>query len=756
MQDSDFPRIVALICKEDGRFDRKAYEFVRLGLDHTVKEIRKKDASRSGKSRHVTGPELLDGLRVYALEQYGPLTKTVLNSWGVKKCRDFGDIVFNLIEYNAFSKTENDRREGLCKSLRVRRCVRRSRSCPRSAPRVLPPRKPSVPPNEDSLMTKTHSAPPDRDLLKNAFWREPVERTVLSNGLTLLVKPDRSAELASVQVWVRTGSIHEGSQLGAGLSHYLEHMLFKGTTRRSGREISATVQASGGYINAYTTFDRTVYYIDLPSEHLEVAVDVLADAVLHSTLPEDEVIREKDVILREIAMTRDDPDSRLWEALFAAAFREHPYRHPIIGHRDVFAAVDRKALLDYYHERYVPNNLVVVIAGDVGATEARVSVERHFGQAPRAPAWRRSSSPTSPPSSGRAALHRFEDVEITRAALAWPIPGLTDPSAPVLDILALALGEGDSSILWEEIRDRRRLVHSISASSWNPGSSGLFCISFTCDAGKREEAEKAILRVIRRLAGPRGFTPRQVRKAYRQSVVSEINTCKTMSGQASRLGVAEVVVGDLEFSRTYFERLQDVSPGDLARALRANLVPERLISVSLEPEAGAKPPEVRVSASAARPDFQEVVLANGARIIFQEDRRLPNLHLRLVAHGGPMCEAPQRRGSSALLATLLTKDTRRLSAADVARRIEEVGGSFYLLFRRQHPRPRGRGPAAGHRPLRSAACSATPCFHPRSPPRRSPSSATPSSRASRRKATTWSPSPGGCCVQGTLTAIRSH
>jgi uncharacterized repeat protein (TIGR04138 family) len=111
MQDADFPRIVALICKEDTRFDRKAYDFVRLGLDHTVKEIRKKDSSRAGKTRHVTGPELLDGLRMYALEQFGPLTKTVLNSWGVRRCPDFGDIVFNLIEYNAFSKTENDRRE---------------------------------------------------------------------------------------------------------------------------------------------------------------------------------------------------------------------------------------------------------------------------------------------------------------------------------------------------------------------------------------------------------------------------------------------------------------------------------------------------------------------------------------------------------------------------------------------------------------------------------------------------------------------
>src|ERR1700684_4082070 len=168
-------------------------------------------------------------------------------------------------------------------------------------------------------MPKTKPPRTDRALL-DAFWREPVERTVLLNGLTRLVKPYRAAALASVQVWVKTGSIHEGSQLGAGLSHFLEHMLFKGTSRRSGRDISATVQAHGGYINAYTTFDRTVYFIDLPSEHLEVAVDVLADAVLHSTLPEEEVAREKEVILREIAMTQDDPENRLWETMFATAF----------------------------------------------------------------------------------------------------------------------------------------------------------------------------------------------------------------------------------------------------------------------------------------------------------------------------------------------------------------------------------------------------------------------------------------------------
>ncbi|HVU34941.1 MAG TPA: Minf_1886 family protein [Opitutaceae bacterium] len=111
MQNPDFSEIVAQICKEDSRYDRKAYDFVRLGLDHTVKDLRKRDTARAERSRHVSGPELLDGLRAYALEQFGPLAKTVLNAWGVERCRDIGNIVFNLIEYNVFSKTENDRRE---------------------------------------------------------------------------------------------------------------------------------------------------------------------------------------------------------------------------------------------------------------------------------------------------------------------------------------------------------------------------------------------------------------------------------------------------------------------------------------------------------------------------------------------------------------------------------------------------------------------------------------------------------------------
>ncbi len=513
--------------------------------------------------------------------------------------------------------------------------------------------------------------------LLERFWREPVHRAVLPNGLTVLVKPDASAPVASVQVWVRTGSTHEGDLAGAGLSHYLEHLLFKGTANRAGRDISSVVQAHGGDINAYTSFDRTVYHIDLPAASTGLAIEVLADMVLNSTLPPEEVERERSVIVREIDMGQDDPDHRLAESLFATAFRTHPYRHPIIGHRDLFAAVTRDELLRYYRARYVPDNLAVVVVGDIDPAQVEADVRRHFGGVKRA-----ALAPVVVPEESRQlgprSLHRFEDVEISRAGLAWQIPGLTHPDAVALEALATVLGAGDSSLLWQEIRERTGLVHAIDATSWNPGSVGLFYISFTCDADKREAATAAVCAALQRW-GRRGISEALVRKAVRQLVVGEINTRKTMAGQAARIGAAEVVIGDLDFGRTYFEHLVALKPADLQRVLRTYLRLQGLTSVSLNPAAAAAGGEAARAQVTEPPAFETITLPNGARLLLQPHPHLPNLHLRLSCLGGGRYEDPVQRGATALLATLLTKDTRRRSAAAVARTIEEVGGVFHAF-----------------------------------------------------------------------------
>ena len=191
--------------------------------------------------------------------------------------------------------------------------------------------------------------------------------TTLENGLTIIVREDHSAPVVSAQAWCMAGSVHEGKWLGAGLSHILEHMLFKGTTTRPGSRIDQEVQEAGGYMNAYTSFDRTVYHIDVPDTGAVVAVDILCDIMQHATLPAEELAKEQDVIRREMDMNVDDPGRRSSRRLFETAYTRSPYRFTVIGYPDIFNELKPQDISDYYREKYAPNNVFYVVVGDIRA-----------------------------------------------------------------------------------------------------------------------------------------------------------------------------------------------------------------------------------------------------------------------------------------------------------------------------------------------------------------------------------------------------
>ena len=524
------------------------------------------------------------------------------------------------------------------------------------------------------LSTSHFSAAASHDIIERLF-KAPVERHVLDNGLTLVHRPDFSSEVVSVQVWVKTGSIHEDGLIGSGLSHYLEHLLFKGTARRDGKSISREVHAMGGGINAYTTFDRTVYYIDAPSQAFTQMVDVLSDIVLHSTLPAPEVERERDVILREIDMGLDDPDRQLSQALFRTAFQCHPYREPVIGHRALYEQVTRDELDAYYKSRYVPNNIVVSIVGAVTPEDCLREVEATFGQAARG-----RLAPVQIEQEPIQLATRREDIvgdyNIFRGGIGFKVPHLSHPDSPRLDALAHALGGGESSLLWERLRNQQKLVHYIDCRNWNPGGRGLFWISYVCDPEQQGEVESAIHAVIREVCEV-GFDEAVVEKARRQALSGEINGRKTMSGQASRLGTGEVVIGDIHYGRRYLQRLQSVTPQDLQVVASTYLVEEGMSAVTLGPKPDAAATQSESIAEVLSLDpFELVEFNSGARLLLQQDKRLPKVHIRCVMRGGPFYEPTEQRGVSELLAELLTKDTAHRSASEISTLIDSIGGSF--------------------------------------------------------------------------------
>ena len=219
------------------------------------------------------------------------------------------------------------------------------------------------------------AAPPAANSAVITFPPISAQKWVLPDGLTIIVQEDRSAPVASVQAWCATGSIYEDQHLGAGLSHILEHMLFKGTKTRPANAIAQKVQDVGGYINAYTSFDRTVYWIDVPKDGVATALDILSDAMMNSTLPPEEYDKEQEVIRREFAMGMDDPDRMAGQLLFATAYQRHPYRLPVIGQIEVYNQLTQEQVMEYYKARYVPNNLTFVVVGDVDAQEVREQLD---------------------------------------------------------------------------------------------------------------------------------------------------------------------------------------------------------------------------------------------------------------------------------------------------------------------------------------------------------------------------------------------
>ncbi len=504
------------------------------------------------------------------------------------------------------------------------------------------------------------------------FPRVSAQRYVLPNGLILLVQEDRSAPVASVQAWVNTGSIHEGQHIGAGLSHLLEHMLFKGTETRSTNAIAQSVQDEGGYINAYTSFDRTVYWIDVPKAGLHTAIDLLADACMNSTLPADEFVKEQEVIRREFAMVADDPDRVNSQQLFTAAYREHPYKHPVIGHLDTFNVLTRDEVMAYYKARYVPNNIVFVVVGDVDAAAVLEQLETFFAPYPRR-ALPPVFLPAEPLQLGRRVSHKKFPTELSRSALSWHIPNITHPDIPSLDVLATVLGDGRSSRLYQRVREQKRLAHFISAFSYVPAEPGLFGVDVTADPDKREAAEAAALEIIAEISRD-GISAPELAKAKRVILSNQMNALVTMRGQASDLGSNWLLTGNLDFSRDYLEAIQRVQPEDIAHVARRYLHDDNQTLVTLDPESEhAKPEPVAVRQAG---EIQRFTLSNGLRLLVREDSRLPLVYLDAVFRGGLLAETAADNGLTKLFSRVLLKGTTTRTAEQIAEEVESVGGSI--------------------------------------------------------------------------------
>ncbi len=427
-----------------------------------------------------------------------------------------------------------------------------------------------------------------------------VTRTQLDNGLTVVLKEMHHAPVATFMIWYRVGSRNEIPGR-TGVSHWVEHMMFKGTPQYPGPVLDRMISREGGHWNAFTWLDYTAYYETMPAERIDIALRLEADRMLHTEMPPDEVESERTVILQERAMYANEPRFLLDEELTAAAFRVHPYHHEVIGDTADLLTMTRDDLYGHYRRHYVPNNAIAVVVGDFDTTAMLARITELFGGVEPGEA----SSPirrAEPPQLGERRITVHGPGDTAYLTFAYRAPAADHPDYPAMTLLNAAFAGGSSLGMFAGGGSNRssRLYKALVATELAAGAYGslvptidpfLYTVNAVVRAGRSPaEVEEALESELARLATEPISRP-ELDKALKRARAQFVMAGESISGQAQLLGAAEATTGDYRWFETVLERLSQVTPEDIDR-VRAAYLTKRNRTVGLyEPDGHAPAPD---------------------------------------------------------------------------------------------------------------------------------------------------------------------
>ena len=396
------------------------------------------------------------------------------------------------------------------------------------------------------------------------------QKVVLENGTRIVVEELPGVRSVSFGIWVGTGSRYEEPD-EAGISHLIEHMDFKGTARRSARQIAEALESVGGQMNAFTSKEYTCFYARVVDEHLPIAIDVLSDMFFASLYKADDIEREKKVIQEEIRMYEDTPDEIIHDLFAQAVWSGHPLGRPVIGTMDSVAGLSREAVLDYYRRQYCPGNLVLALAGNLTA-DAAVSALRPLFEGARAVS---PDKQTRIPETRVAVKGIAKPLEQVHFCMG--VPGLpqNDDRIYTLQIINTVLGGGSSSRLFQKIREERGLVYAIYSYFTAFNEAGLFTVYAGTNADNLKDVLELTWQEIEQLMDS-GITPNELARTKEQIKGSLLLASESVTHRMHRLGKSEIIYDRLITPEEVLQKISGVTREDVLSLTRELLAPERL------------------------------------------------------------------------------------------------------------------------------------------------------------------------------------
>ena len=398
--------------------------------------------------------------------------------------------------------------------------------------------------------------------IPSAFATEDVRRTVLDNGLVVLTKEVHTSPIVTSMIWYRVGSRNE--ELGqTGKSHFLEHMLFKGTDRFKKGEIDLITLKNGGGNNAFTSHDFTAYYFNFASDRWDISLEIEADRMVNCTFEPEEFEAEKKVVIEELKTGLDSPWGLLHQEEEAAAFKVHPYRNPIVGWLQDVERATAKEQQAYYHRYYHPNNATLVLAGDFDTEQVLAKVARAFGSIPAGPAAPKMVLEEPPQRGERRLVVRWRS-KVPRLAIAYHTPQIAHPDSYALQVLGVLLSEGKASRLYQRLVEREQSVTFVSAEFGEAKDPTLFHIrSEARGEHPIDEIETSLYDELGAIAAGQ-VTQHELDRAKHQIEAHFILSRERTLDQAILLGQIETLQG-MDYIDSYIQRINAVTAEDVAR-----------------------------------------------------------------------------------------------------------------------------------------------------------------------------------------------
>lgn len=497
----------------------------------------------------------------------------------------------------------------------------------------------------------------------------------LENGQTVIIKEVRTNPIVTMDTWIRTGSINENDK-NNGVSHFLEHLFFKGSTNHEPGEFDKILETKGAVTNAATSKDFTHYYITIPSKHFEEALSLHADMLLNPLIPRKELERERKVVLEEISKDENSPNHVVYDNLVSMLYSNHPYKRKVIGTKEIIETIPREEILNYYNTWYTPSNMVTVIVGDVNTGDVLEKIKRNFKCNPQKPP--KSNYPKEKQLTKQAKKIAYLPSQSGYMLIGFRGTAISDPDSYALDVLATILGEGRSSVFYQDIKNKSQLAYSISASNAGFRDDGIFYISANFTPDKLNKLEKTIFDKINEIK-QNGVTQEQISLAKNLIERNTYYERESISNMAQELGYIMVTANDIRVYDDYVANIRNVTADDVKKAANKYLgINKSAVSIVLPESSKEKEisnkttaPIVESKLVSENKNTQKYSLSNGTTVLITPNTSNEIIAINIFAKGGNFLQ--EKLGTSNLTASTMLKGTKKYTQQELAETLEDSG-----------------------------------------------------------------------------------